>query len=243
LVTPQYNPQQRKLPWECFVVTEFKADTRHYCRNPKCRMKLPAPVTNPREAFCTRGCHTSFYLHRCLSCEGPLDRKRESQKVCRKAKCRSAWQARSGFGRYAASSSAKLTSKTADSIDSKQPLKPDRAWRIIAGPPLTPSQFHCATVPDGPNNAWEGGEYRRIEDKNKAALKAAEQAEIKANGYFTEPEWREVTSPDGVKCFVTRFRRDKPKQRHATPLPIPDDLTILDFLDRRTPRQELADAA
>jgi hypothetical protein len=27
-------------------------------------------------------------LHRCLVCEGPIKRKREDQKVCRKAKCR-----------------------------------------------------------------------------------------------------------------------------------------------------------
>jgi hypothetical protein len=107
-------------------VTEFKQETRTYCRNPRCRMKLPVPISNEREAFCARGCHTSFYLHRCLACEGPLDRKSESQKVCRKVKCRSAWRAGSGFGRYAASSAAKLVSETPDSIDSKQPLKPDR---------------------------------------------------------------------------------------------------------------------
>jgi hypothetical protein len=43
---------------------------------PRCRSKLPKPIANPREAFCTRGCHGSFYLRRCLVCEGPLDRKR-----------------------------------------------------------------------------------------------------------------------------------------------------------------------
>jgi hypothetical protein len=73
--------------------------TRHYCRNPKCRSKLPKPVSNEREAFCARGCHTAFYRKRCLVCEGPIERNRDDQKICRKAKCRSAWRARTAFGR------------------------------------------------------------------------------------------------------------------------------------------------
>jgi hypothetical protein len=35
---------------------------RHYCRNPRCRSKLAAPVSNPREAFCTRGCYNTWYF-------------------------------------------------------------------------------------------------------------------------------------------------------------------------------------
>jgi hypothetical protein len=42
---------------------------RHYCRNPRCRMKLPAPVENHPRAFCCRGCYDSFFLNRCLVCE------------------------------------------------------------------------------------------------------------------------------------------------------------------------------
>jgi hypothetical protein len=71
-------------------VTEFAAETRHYCRYPKCRSKLPKPASNEREAFCARGCHTAFYRKRCLVCEGPIERSRDDQKICRKAKCRSA---------------------------------------------------------------------------------------------------------------------------------------------------------
>jgi len=126
-------------------MTEFTETLRHHCRNPRCRSKLPMPVSNPREAFCTKGCHSSFYLHRCLACEGPLQRKREDQKVCRKAKCRNAWRAGSGFGRYA-TSNAKLASKTPDFIDPKTPFKPDRAWRIVAGSEPNTSMLHCATV-------------------------------------------------------------------------------------------------
>jgi hypothetical protein len=53
---------------------------RHRCRNPKCRAKLTRPVENEHHAFCTRGCHKSFYYSRCLVCEEPLRRKNERQR-------------------------------------------------------------------------------------------------------------------------------------------------------------------
>jgi hypothetical protein len=74
---------------------------------------------------------------------------------------------------------------------------------------------------------------KRVEAKNRAALKAAEQAEIEANGNFTEPDWQEVISPDGVRCFVTRFRPAPTVKTQVALPPIPDDLSIPHFLDRR----------
>jgi hypothetical protein len=62
---------------------------RHYCRNVRCRSKLKAPVENEHHAFCTPGCHQSFYWSRCLVCEKVIRRKNEHQKfgsghaVCR----------------------------------------------------------------------------------------------------------------------------------------------------------------
>ena len=114
--------------------------------NRKCRTKLKEPVSNKREAFCARGCHTSFYLKRCLVCEGPLQRRNKTQRVCRKSQCRNAWRAKAGFGRYFPSTAVSLASKTPNFIGSKPPLKPDRAWRQIAGPKLSPSQLHCGLV-------------------------------------------------------------------------------------------------
>src|SRR5262249_43364250 len=63
---------------------------RHYCRNLKCRSKLPAPIENVRKAFCCRSCHSAFYRTRCLVCEkdirtDPLTgkkRKWSSRKFC-----------------------------------------------------------------------------------------------------------------------------------------------------------------
>jgi hypothetical protein len=45
---------------------------KHFCRNPRCRMKLSAPVENEHHAFCCRGCHAGFYRLRCRVCERPL---------------------------------------------------------------------------------------------------------------------------------------------------------------------------
>ena len=58
---------------------------------------------------------------------------------------------------------------------------------------------------------------RRALKAHLAKLRAAEEAEIEASGYFSEPDWQEVVSPDGVRCFVTRFR-DAPKPRGPTNL-------------------------
>jgi hypothetical protein len=77
---------------------------RHYCRNPRCRMKLKRPVSNTREAFCTKGCHSSFYRRRCLICEGEMKRRTENQLVCGKRRCRNALQGGPNLGRYHASS-------------------------------------------------------------------------------------------------------------------------------------------
>src|SRR5258708_37673785 len=45
---------------------------RKRCRNPHCRLKLKEPTDNEHHAFCCKGCHESFYKHKCLVCERPL---------------------------------------------------------------------------------------------------------------------------------------------------------------------------
>ena len=61
-------------------MTEF-ADTamRKVCRNPRCGCKLPAPVSNLREAFRAKRCHSQFYRKRCLVCAEAMERKTENQ--------------------------------------------------------------------------------------------------------------------------------------------------------------------
>jgi hypothetical protein len=69
---------------------------RHRCRNPRCRLKLPAPTENEHKAFCCRGCFKSFYKARCLVCEKDISaspitgerRKRLTQHYYCGRKCR-----------------------------------------------------------------------------------------------------------------------------------------------------------
>jgi hypothetical protein len=144
-------------------VTEFDRQLRFYCRNPRCRMRLKAPVENPKEAFCAKGCHGSFYRRRCLICEGEMERKTERQLVCGKRRCRNALPRADSLnlGRYAVSPIDPLEKSIKSGIKSGD--AGDRAWRIVAGADLSPSALHCATVPDG-------GEHERLEARNMDLL-------------------------------------------------------------------------
>jgi hypothetical protein len=115
-------------------MTEFtETAMRHYCRNPKCRMRLPAPISNEREAFCTRGCYSAFYRKRCRVCEQPIEQpKRGERLICRRAACINAFREDSDAYRYHGRQSAESTQEVPDFIDLKPPLKPDRGieWAV-----------------------------------------------------------------------------------------------------------------
>jgi hypothetical protein len=125
---------------------------RYCCRNPRCRSKLSAPVSNPREAFCARGCHSSFYRKRCIACEQPMERKRESQQLCGRRKCEGQFKVLKAhflLGRYHPSSAAVEASKNPIKPGTFSALKTDRAWRQVAGPELSERQLRLATVDAG----------------------------------------------------------------------------------------------
>jgi hypothetical protein len=130
-----------------------------------------------------------------------MPRLKESQRTCYRAECKEKWRKKTIQSHFVGhgSVSDKHPLKTSIKQGVKEADKYGRRWFVAAGL-LDPNQLHCATVPDGPGWKWEG--YERIEAKNRAALKKAEEAEIEANGYFTDAEWREVISPDGVKSYV-----------------------------------------
>ena len=170
-----------------------------------------------------------------------MPRLRESQRTCYRADCKEKWRQKTVQSHFLGTTSASVKDPIKTSIKQgvKEADKYGRRWHIVAGT-IGSTTFHCATVPDGPGCRWESGSFERIEAENRRALKAhfaklkvAEQAEIEANGEFTEPEWREVTSPDGVVCFVTRFCDPGTPAATKTTSPIPDDLSIPAFLDRR----------
>jgi hypothetical protein len=152
-------------------MTEFtETAVRKMCRNHRCGCKLPEAVSNSRDAFCCRGCFTQFYRKHCLVCEAKMERKTGNQLVCGKRKCRNALQADISFGRYHASSTAKLMQKVPDSIDSKRSLKADGPWFIVAGPELGPTSFRFATLP------LDDATADRVSRVNRAYWKEARRA-------------------------------------------------------------------
>jgi hypothetical protein len=121
---------------------------RHRCRN--CRAQLPKPVSNPREAFCSRGCRTGFYRTRCLICEEPIEQPpRGTRIICNKARCRNTRRAGLDSGRYPTSRTAEPLSERPVNKGPKAGIGDDRAssWRVIAaGAPISANQYHCAIV-------------------------------------------------------------------------------------------------
>jgi hypothetical protein len=151
-------------------MSDFAVELRHRCRNPKCRSKLPAPVSNEREAFCCRGCFNAFYRHRCLICEQEMDRKNEGQKVCSKRKCRNALRqlktAGSALGRYFPRSASLAPQEVPDFIESESasansraavtPWLPKRLSKLWRGQPAWRWQWMLAS--DGSereDNDWQ----------------------------------------------------------------------------------------
>jgi hypothetical protein len=63
---------------------------RHFCRNPRCRLKLPEPVENSHAAFCTKGCWLQYHRKRCCVCERPIEQPKGGgeRRLCKRRVCR-----------------------------------------------------------------------------------------------------------------------------------------------------------
>jgi hypothetical protein len=128
-------------------------ELRTLCRNPRCRSKLPAPVENPRSAFCVRGCYRQFYRSRCLVCERPMERKTERKQLCGRPRCKSefrALQQREMLGSYLHPTSAPNAAGNPIKQGTSAPLDPAGRYRIVAGPVLSDRQLQLATVGAAP---------------------------------------------------------------------------------------------
>jgi hypothetical protein len=138
-------------------MVDFKHETRKRCRH--CKMNLPTPTGNEREAF--------FYLHRCMVCEKPIERTTANRKICKRSKCRNALKAGLGFGRYHTNSTKTYQSlknpelmrevpvpqrsaSTSGTVDQANTAFAPRPWRMVAGR-LTSNQYHCVVVGDAPD--------------------------------------------------------------------------------------------
>ena len=203
---------------------------RHMCRNPRCRSRLPAaPVSNPREAFCTRGCHTQFYRKHCIACEQRMERKRESQQLCGRWKCKNhfaALKAHFSLGRYHPSSSALDASGKPIKTAIFSPLKSDRGWRLVAGPPIDMRLVAIGAV-DAVMQA-DKANRRHWAEAGAAALIQRHHAPVNVVGGYKLPDAAEIEiAPSGNVST-------------STPISAPvitdgDTLDIPEFLKRSLP--------
>ena len=185
-------------------MTEFTQTLRHYCRNPRCRSKLPSPASDPRKAFCTRGCHSSFYLKRCLVCENDKPAGSTARrKLCRRPKCEGRYRKNSAHYSFlgADTTSAANVPRSAQSTGIKSADFDDRPCYIVAGPKITAAVYHCATLPVDPDRVARVNRIRK------------------------EIAWSKPRSP-APKEMQSDWRPCSPT------VPVADDLSIPDFLKR-----------
>jgi len=132
----------------------MSAIERTRCR--RCAAKLAEPQSNPRSAFCCRGCHRNFYEAHCIACE----REHKGTRLCGRPKCKAEYAAlkRHGMlGKFVPGSAPKtgfwprvlsddsLASETPISVGLPAAPKPDRGYRIVAGA-LSEADLHLATA-------------------------------------------------------------------------------------------------
>jgi hypothetical protein len=181
----------------------MSAELRHHCR--RCRIKLSAPVGNPLDAFCCRGCFRIHFQAICLICE----RKKSGRGMaCNQPGCRAEYAAKRryttrgkylerGVGGHGSGGRQDALPEPIKIGVCGAPLSANR-WRQIAGPKLTEAELHWATIPDRRNGTWADSAYMKAENANRARLAKAEQD---ASGYFEDRQWSEVISADGVRCY------------------------------------------
>jgi hypothetical protein len=125
---------------------------RHYCRNPRCRSKLAAPVENPRNAFCTTQCFVRFYRLRCIVCERDLSPGPANRRVCARASCRAEirrFPLLYAFASPTTASSTGIVEGPPKTSTKSKPNLPVRVW----GPSLPERSLHFARLPLDPDTA------------------------------------------------------------------------------------------
>jgi len=198
-------------------MTEFTQTLRHYCRNPRCRSKLPSPASDPRKAFCTRGCHSSFYLKRCLVCENDKPAGSTARrKLCRRPKCEGRYRKNSAHYSFLGGASELSTNDTTSAANaSRNPIKSgtksagfdDRPVYIVAGPVISANVYHCASLALDPDTA------RRVDAAN-------DRDRIRKEIAWSKPR------PSAPKEMQSDWTPCSPS------VAVADDVSIPDFLKR-----------
>jgi hypothetical protein len=127
-------------------------DLRHFCRFPKCRSKLPKPVSSALDAFCTVGCIRGFYRGHCRVCKRGFERKTERAKTCGRRECQTAFRRdpiRFSGSRYGDAPVVVNPSKKPIKPGVKiVPLEGPTVWQTIAGPTPSKVNLHIPLDPD-----------------------------------------------------------------------------------------------
>jgi hypothetical protein len=156
-----------------------------------------------------------------------------NQRLCGRRNCRNGFEALKAhfaLGRYHTPSGGNLIQKTPDFIGPKQPLNPDRPWRVVAGPALGHTELRLATVAEDAAARLNRG--NRVHWRN-----AGETAQIKPRHHpvnvvggfqFPDAPKIEIASPIGAEV----------RSQQAPPPVITTDsdpLTLPHFLARTGP--------
>jgi hypothetical protein len=173
---------------------------------------LPSPASDPRKAFCTPGCHSSFYLKRCLVCENDKPAGSTARrKLCRRPKCEGRYRKNSAHYSFlcADTASAANAPRSAQSTGIKSADFDDRPCYIVAGPKITAAVYHCATLPVDPD----------------IAARARVNAANDRDRIRKEIAWSK-RRPPAPKEMQSDWKPCSPS------VPVADDLSIPDFLKR-----------
>jgi hypothetical protein len=209
---------------------------RHYCRNPKCRSKLPTPTGNGREAFCTRGCHSSFYRHRCIVCERAMPRNAGNQRTCYRADCKDTWRKRLISSRflqpdpppsYRGSANDKLIAEVPVKAGTKTGDTAGRAVHISAGEHWT-GTWHTLVPIAGP--VLSANNYT-------SAVVGAGEA-LAASDRLNAAHWRSAKAGEwGYRKPAAPISEPAPIASPSLVPDLPDDLSIPAFLRREAVRR------
>jgi hypothetical protein len=151
--------QKTKKCLEKLQMTEFAEDLRHRCRNPHCRMKLAMPVANQHRAFCTPGCHSSFYLKRCLVCENDKPARSTARRMlCRRPKCETRYRKNMAHYSFLGGASELSTNDTASAANAPRSAQ-------STGIKIDGLGDRARLIPDGPDCAW------RLQARDRARLR------------------------------------------------------------------------
>jgi hypothetical protein len=158
------------MPKTGYVTKECAQGLRHHCRNPRCRMKLKEPVENPHKAFCTSGCHSSFYRSRCIVCEQPIMKRSSRRELCDKPKCQGAFRGNQQRFRYPTPANAANGSRNPHGMGIK----------------TSPQRRPTSPFADAPLNILGGGSFRwpdtpRLDAETLEKIRIREVATIEIN--------------------------------------------------------------